>query len=328
MKILSTSYYDEFPIWTLPDWAVEELRTNFPDFEIVKLTSRDRLFDELPETDILFAWAVREDQIRAAKRLKWIHTGMAGLNWILIPTVVNSDILVSSSKGVHAIPIAEHTISLMLAFSRRLVDCVDAQRQGIWNRREIWGRTASFDELYGKVVGIFGLGALGVEIGRRARAFGMRVVGFKRNPDVKPDVAEAVYAPSMLDEILPSLDYLVIASPLTPETRNRIGRRQLDLMKASAFIVNVARGEIIDQEALVHALNSGRIAGAGLDVFVPDPLPDGHPLFSTRNLILTPHTSGVSHMLWRRVMDIWIENIRRFLNGRDLINQVDKTRGY
>lgn len=328
MKILSNSYYEEFPAWTFPDWAVDELRSRFPGFDVVKLTSRERLFDELPDTDILLAWAVRPEQIAAAKKLKWIHTGMAGLNWLLIPEVVNSDIIVSSSKGVHAIPIAEHTIAVMLAFSRRLADCFEAQQRGIWNRREIWEKTPSFDELYGKTIGIFGLGTLGSEIARRTHAFGMRVVGFKRNPEAKPDRVDAVYPQAMLDEILPSLDYLVIAAPLTAETKHAIGKKQFDRMKRSAFLVNIARGDIVDQDAMIEALNTGRIAGAGLDVFVPDPLPNGHPLFSTKNVILTPHTSGVSDMLWRRVMDIFVENIRRFMDGRELINQVDKTRGY
>ena len=216
----------------------------------------------------------------------------------------------------------------MLELSRRLADCLEAQRRSVWNRRDIWAATASFDELHGKTVGILGLGTLGAEIARRARAFGMRVVGFKRNTESGRDVADAVYAPGMLDELLPNLDYLVIAVPLTGETRSMIGRRQFERMKPSAFIVNIARGDIIDQDALIEALNTGRIAGAGLDVFVPDPLPDGHPLFSARNVILTPHVSGVSPMLWRRVMEIWVENIRRFLDGRELINQVDKRRGY
>lgn len=328
MKILSTCYYDEFPAWTLPDWAVDELRSKFPDFEVVKLTSRERVMDELPDTDILFTWLVRDHEVLAAKKLKWIHTGMAGLNWILIPPVVESDIIVSSSKGIHAIPIAEHVMSLMLAFSRRLLPCFDAQSRAIWNRREIWASVTSFDELYGKTAGVLGLGTLGSEIARLARAFGMRVVAFKRSQPAVKDLADVVYTPDMLDEILPSLDYLIVAVPLTPETKGMIGRHQLDRMKRSAFIVNIARGDIVEQDALIDALNSERIAGAGLDVFVPDPLPGGHPLFSTKNVILTPHISGVSHRLWRRVMDIWVENIRRFLDGRELINQVDKRRGY
>ena len=132
----------------------------------------------------------------------------------------------------------------------------------------------------------------------------------------------------MLNEILPVLDYLVIATPTTPETSGMIGRAQIERMKRSAFIVNIARGDILDQLALIDALNAGRIAGAALDVFIPDPLPNGSPLFTTRNLIITPHIAGNSPMLWRRIMDIWLENIRRFLAGKPLINQVDKTKGY
>jgi len=328
MKILSTTYHDEFPMWTLPDWAVEELQRKFPDVEVVKLTSNERVLQEISDSDILFAWSVRPEHVEAARKLKWIHTGMAGLSSILIPEVVNSDIIVSNSKGVHAITIAEHTLALMLQFSRRLVPCVERQREALWRRRQIWEAPLSFDELYGKTACVLGLGAIGSEIAKRAFAFGMRVIGIRRRIEDKPAWVETIYPPNMLDEILPKVDYLIIATPATEETTRMIGRRQFDRMKRSAFVVNIARGEIIDQPALMEALNGDRIAGAGLDVFVPDPLPDGHPLFSTRNLVLTPHVSGISPMLWPRIMELWVENIQRFLAGRPLINQVDKKRGY
>lgn len=328
MKTLSIAFYDEFPAWTLPDWAVQELREKFPDFEVVKLTSNERIMDELPDTDILLTWLVRQQQIAAAKKLKWIHTSSAGVSWILIPEVVNSDIIVSNSKGVHAITIAEHTMALLLQFSRRLMKCAEDQSKAEWRRSQIWNSPISFDELHGKTICVLGIGTLGAEIARRASAFGMRVVGIRKNVDQPVECVERLYPPQMLDEILPAVDYLIVAAPLTEETKGMIGKRQFDRMKQSAFIVNIARGEIIDQEALVDALNRDRIAGAGLDVFVPDPLPDGHPLFSTKNLVITPHVSGISPMLWRRIMDIWIENIHRFLAGKPLINQVDKLRGY
>jgi phosphoglycerate dehydrogenase-like enzyme len=328
MKILSTTYHHEFPAWTFPDWAVEELKQKFPDTEVVKLTSRERVLDEISNTDILLTWLVRPAEIAAAKKLRWIHIGMSGLGLILIPEVVNSDLIITNSRGVHAIPIAEHTMALMLQLSRRLSQCYAHQQQSISRRREIWESAMPFDELYGKTLCIVGVGALGTEIARRANAFGMRVIGIRKNVDVPADCVERMYPLSMLDELLPSIDYLVIAAPATGETVGIIGRPQFERMKRSAFIVNVARGEIIDQDALVDALNNGRIAGAALDVFVPDPLPDGHPLFSTKNLIVTPHISGVSTMLWRRIMDIWVDNIVRFREGRPLINVVDKYRGY
>jgi phosphoglycerate dehydrogenase-like enzyme len=328
MKIVSNTYHDEFPVWTLPEWAAQKIRDTFPGMEVVRLTSRVGLLDELKDADILFTWVVRPEHVRAAKKLKWIHTGMAGLTSILIPEVVNSDIIVSNSKGVHAIPIAEHTMALMLEFSRRLAVCLEHQRQSIWRRRDILESRVSFSELLGKTICILGMGAIGTEIAKRAKAFGMRVVGIRRQFHQANEFVDALHPASMLDELLPSVDFLVIAAPATDETTLMIGRHQLDRMKPSAFIVNIARGEIIDQNALVDALNNERIAGAGLDVFVPDPLPDNHPLFSTRNLVITPHVSGISPMLWHRVLDIWIENIRRFQEGKALVNQVDKKRGY
>jgi phosphoglycerate dehydrogenase-like enzyme len=328
MKILSTTYHEEFPAWSFPAWCAEELREKFPDFEIVRLTSPERIMQELPDTDILFAFQLRPEQIQAASKLKWIHTGIAGLTWILIPEVVNSDIIVSNSKGVHAIPMAEHTLALMLQFSRRLVRCLEDQRQAIWRRRRILESRTPFNELHGKTLGVLGIGTIGSEVAKRARAFGMRVIGIRKNPDIPVDCVDDLYPPDKLNEILPSLDYLVLAAPATPETTGMMGRRQLDLMKPSAFLVNIARGDIIDQDALIDALENERLAGAAIDVFIPDPIPDGHPLFAVKNLIITPHVSGNSPLLWRRVMDIWVENIHRFLAGRPLINQVDKQKGY
>src|SRR5262245_52515945 len=138
MKILSTTYHHEFPAWTLPDWAVDELRKKFPDIEVVKLTSRDRVLDEVSDADILFTWLVRPVEIEAARNLRWIHTGMSGLSSILIAEVINSDLIVTNSKGVHAIPIAEHTMALMLQLARRLKQCYQHQQQGVWRRGEIW----------------------------------------------------------------------------------------------------------------------------------------------------------------------------------------------
>src|SRR5262245_1048145 len=137
MKILSTTYHPEFPAWTLPDWAVDDLKRRFPDTEVVKLTSRERVLDEISNTDVLFTWLVRPAEIAAAKKLRWIHTGMSGLSFMLIPEVVQSDLILTNSKGVHAIPIAEHTIALMLQLARRLPQCYTHQQQAIWRRREI-----------------------------------------------------------------------------------------------------------------------------------------------------------------------------------------------
>jgi phosphoglycerate dehydrogenase-like enzyme len=216
----------------------------------------------------------------------------------------------------------------MLQFSRRLVQCFENQQKAIWDRREIWQSALPFNELFGKTVCILGLGTIGSEIARRAKAFGMNVVGIRRSFEQQTEGVDRMLPPRMLHEILPTADYLIIAAPTTPETKTMIGRAEFGRMKRSAFLINIARGDILDQDALVDALNGGLIAGAALDVFIPDPLPNGHPLFAVRNLIITPHISGNSPMLWRRVMDIWIENIRRFLAGQPLINQVVKTKGY
>ena len=329
MKILSTAFHPDFPAWCFPAWSMEEITSVFPDIDFVKLDSTGPILDEIRDADVLFAWKLTDRAFKAAKNLKWIHTGMSGMTWILIPPVVESDVLVSNSRGIHANTMGEHAMALILAFSRRLHDCMDFQRKAVWGRTEIYLRVPSFEELAGKTIGVVGFGAIGSEVARRARCFGMRVVGFKRDTSRRHEHADVLYVPERLDDILPEIDYLVISAPLTAETENMIGPAQLEKMKPTSVLINLARGEIVDQKALMEALEEDRIAGAGLDVFVPDPLPDGHPLFSTKNVILTPHISGTDPKLWRRVTDLFIENIRRFRDGRPLINQVeDKSKGY
>lgn len=328
MKILSTCFHEEFPAWTLPQWCVDEVIDSFTDIEFVRLTSSERIADEIVDADVLMAWRVDEDMFRLAQKLRWIHTGMAGLTWILIPPVVESQVVVSNGKGVHPPIMGEHAMALMLAFSRRLHDCLEFQRKAVWGRNEIYSRVPSFEGLCGKTVGIVGFGAIGAEVGRRARSFQMRVIGFKRNVDQDEGLADILCEPGELNDYLPEIDYLIIAAPLTEETEGMIGPVQLELMKSTAVLINLARGELIDQEALAAALENEQIAGAGLDVFVPDPLPDGHPLFSTKNLILTPHVSGTSPDMWRHITTLFIKNIKLFREGQELINQVNKERGY
>jgi phosphoglycerate dehydrogenase-like enzyme len=328
MKIVATLFNRVFSAWVMPDWCVDEVRRVFPDIEFVKLEGTDGLLDQVRDADIIFAARMTEESFRAASKLKWIHAPMAGLDYVLIPSVIDSDVLVSNSRGVHAEPMAEHAIGFMLMFARRLHDCLDAQRAGRWRRDEIYQKVPTFDELAGKTVGVLGFGAIGTEVAKRARAFGMRVVGFKRDISQRVEHADALHTPDRLEACLPDIDYLVIAVPGMRETNGMIGRAQLDLMKPTSVLINLSRGSIVDQDALVDALESEQIAGAGLDVFTPEPLPDGHPLYKTRNLILTPHISGTSPMLWRRTIDLFIENVHRFRDGRELINLVDKTRGY
>jgi phosphoglycerate dehydrogenase-like enzyme len=223
---------------------------------------------------------------------------------------------------------AEHAIGFMLMFAKRLHDCLDAQRAGVWRRDEIYRQVPTFEELAGKTVGILGLGATGSEVAKWARAFGMRVVGFKGDISQSSEHADRLYTPDRFDEHLPEIDYLVIAAPGIPETDGMIGRNHFEKMKRTSILINLSRGSIMDQDSLIDALESERIAGAGLDVFTPEPLPDGHPLYKTKNLILTPHISGTSPMLWRRTIDLFIENVHRFCDGRGLTNLVDKNRGY
>jgi len=312
----------------MPPWCGEELRRTFPDIDVVVMDSREGVYEEVADADILYAAHISERLFRTASRLRWIHAPMAGMDYLLIPAVVESDVVLTNSSGVHAPAMGEHAIGMMLTFTRRFHDCLRAQWEGRWMRDEIYRTVPSFDELAGKTLGILGFGAIGREVAKRARPFGMRVIGIRRDTSEDADLADQLLTPDRLDEVLPELDFLVIAVPGNPDTVGMIGRSRLARMKPTSVLINLARGSIVDQDALVDALNSGRLAGAGLDVFEPEPLEDGHPLFSARNLLLTPHVSGISPMLWRRQTDLFIENIRRFRDGRPLLNVIDKQRGY
>lgn len=328
MKLVTLVFNREFEPWAMPSWCGDELRRTFPDVDVVVLDSRERIYEEVADADVLYTAHISERLFRAASRLRWIHAPMAGMDYLLIPAVVESDILVTNSSGVHAPAMAEHTIGIMLSFSRRFHDCLHAQWEGRWKRDEIYRTVPSFDELAGKTVGILGFGAIGREVARRARPFGMRIIGIRRDTSKDTELADRLCRPEELDHVLPELDFLVIAVPGMADTVGMIGRSELDRMKPTAVLINLARGSIVDQDALIDALNSGRLAGAGLDVFDPEPLEDGHLLFRTRNLLLTPHVSGISPMLWRRQIDLFIKNIRRFRDGRPLLNLIDKQRGY
>lgn len=211
---------------------------------------------------------------------------------------------------------------MILAFAKRLHRAVRNQTAHRWDRAGTIG-----DELHGKTLGILGLGAIGRALAARAAAFGMRVVGTKRTPQDVPHV-ERVYPPEGTDEVLRQADYVAIVLPLTAATRGLIDGRALRLMKASAVLINVGRGAIVDEPALIDALQARRIAGAGLDVFEREPLPADSPLYDMEHVIITPHVSGASPAYYDRAIPLFCDNLRRFLAGQSLANVVDPARGY
>jgi phosphoglycerate dehydrogenase-like enzyme len=255
--------------------------------------------------------------------LRWLHTPSAGVDFLLIPEVIERKIVLTNSAGAHAIPIAEFVLLAMLGQAKRMRDLAALTPENAWEH----GRTLHLGELYERTLVILGLGHIGQEIARRAAAFGMRVIGSRRRPAPLAGVAQVV-GEEAWRALLPEADYIVIATPLTDATRGMLDAAALAQLRPSAYLINIARGEIIDTTALIAALEQGRLAGAALDVLPEEPLPPNHPLWRTPNVWITPHISSSSPRTSARAIAIFLENVRRDMAGQPLINLVDQQAGY
>jgi phosphoglycerate dehydrogenase-like enzyme len=237
-------------------------------------------------------------------------------------------VIVSNTRGVQAVPIAEHVLAVTLALAKQLPFVLENQRSARWSQNEFIGQRLPW-LLQGRTLGLIGVGTIGTTIAARARAFGMRTIAMRRRVGHSMvDDLDAEYGPGQLDQLLAQTDVLVIAAPLTPETMSLIGRKELAQMPKGAVVVNVGRAKILDSDALVDALHSGHIGGASLDVYWPEPLPADHPLWSAPNVILTPHTSGFRQGHWDETVALFAENLGRFERGEDLRFRVLPELGY
>jgi D-2-hydroxyacid dehydrogenase (NADP+) len=317
-----------FTFWRIPPELPAALQSRWPEMRVVHLESYDALPAELPDTDIFIGFTLTPSQLAAAKKLKWIHVTAAGVAQLMRPDVRASGVIVTNARGIHAIPIAEHTMGMMIAFARKFPASMRFQTASHWGQQEIWDMQPPPSELFGATLLIVGLGAIGSELARRARAFGMHVLAVTRSGKADGSLAERVFPSTNLLRALPEADYVVLAAPDTPETHHMIGARELAAMRRTACLVNIARGALVDELALIAALQRGAIAAAALDVAEQEPLPPESPLWRLDNVFITPHTSAVSEQLWPRQAKLIIENLERWFAGRELINRVDLTRGY
>lgn len=277
----------------------------------------------LDQAEVLIGWArMPVEVLRRAGKLRWIHSPSAGMD--RADPDDYRHLLLTNSSGAAAPPMAEYVIAAMLLFAKGFPHMARRQREHVWDRR------FTAREIGGRTCGIVGLGAIGRETARRARALGMRVVGIRRTisgPATDED-ADEMLPPNELPRLLRESDYVVLAVPLTDETRGMIGAEELAMMKPDAVLINIARGPVVDEEALIAALRDGAIAGAALDVFNQEPLPATSPLWDMENVIVTPHFSAGSDRYSERVAAIACENLRRYLAGEPLRNVVDLDRGY
>ena len=290
--------------------------------EVSVCKDKAQLPEAVRDVDILVvSWRLPAGSVAAADSLKWIHSIGAGVDGILTPDVLASKVVVTSSSGIHREPISEHVLGFMLSFVRGFHTFAHQQMKKEWKRFDL-------EELAGKTLGIIGLGEIGSEIAIRAKGFGMRVIAVKRNAGEKPSHVDELWMPDRLKNLLRESDFVVLSLPLTPETRGFIGESELRAMKKSAYFINISRGKIVQEAKLIQALREGWIAGAGLDVFEEEPLPEKSELWEMPNVIITPHVAGSNPQYTERAMAIFEENLKRFLNGQELANVVDKKIGY
>ncbi len=344
MRRLLLGLYHETEAWRIPDAEADRLRRDFPDLEVTRANSREELLAAVPGAEILFSWAPGEPVLSEAERLRWLHAPAAGVGAFITPSVLRRGVLLTNSRGVHAIPIAEHTLGMLVALARQLRHAIRDQITTGLDRERWWIGSGRPTELSGRTLGLFGYGAIGREIARRALAFGMRVIAVRRHPESPPawdpDLLVAlglpaeeprldrVMGPVELHRMLSEADAVVIAAALTPETEGVFDAAAFRSMKPGAWLVNVARGKIVRERDLIGALREGRVGAAALDVFETEPLPRESELYTLENVILTPHTSGNSTGFWARAMALFRENLRRDAAGLPLLNRVDLTRGY
>ncbi len=300
--------------------AIAQIREIMPGYDVRVTQDRDEMESLLGEMEIAAGWPLGALIVRAPK-LRWYQQWMAGSDWLSRhPEAIEQDFLLTNASGVHGVQIGEHILAFMLAFVRRLPAAVRQQAAHEWKAFPGEG----LGELYERTLLMVGLGPIGRRTAQVAAALGMHVIGVRRSGGEPPPGVDALYTPDRLHWVLPQADFVALAVPLTSATRGLIGERELRLMKPSAFLVNVGRGRLIDEEALVRSLREGWIAGAGLDVFETEPLPPESPLWDLPNAILTSHYAGASPRYYERAMPIFLDNLRRYRDGTQLRNLVDK----
>lgn len=295
----------------------KELESEFPDVIIRPCKTESEVGDFIGEARILLTFSISDELIRKAVNLDWIQALGTGVDAILDLPSLPKGILITSTRGIHGPQMSELAVLLMLALTRRFPDMVRNQDNAVWNR---W----QGELLLHKKAGILGLGAVGEEIARKCKAFGMTVYGVNRSKK-QVEAVDRFFGLDGLLAVAREVDYFIVVVPLTPETRGMVGTEVISTMKRSAFLLNLARGPVIDEKALIHALESGTIAGAALDVFNEEPLPQSHPLWKMKNVIVTPHIGGTSTSYVTQALSVFRENLRRFLNGErlTLINVVE-----
>lgn len=349
---------DRRPIWAMPGWVPGRIRDALPPtWELVveeEVTDGSgdgagrvapSVLEAVASADVYFGYGIPAEILRAAPGLRWVHSGAAGVGSSLTPEMRASPVVFTNSAGIHAAPMAETVLGMILHFGRGLDLAAANQARGVWSTEPYYRAGAPLREMVETTVGVVGFGGIGREIARRVASLGARVLAVKRSPPGPGDGAlepvagggslassvEVCHGPEGLERVLRESDVVVLCAPETDQTRGLIDAGALARMKDGAVLVNVGRGKVVDEDALVEALRSGKLRGAGLDVFAHEPLAPGHPLWALPNVLVTPHVSAVTRRFWERETGLILRNLERHLAGAppaEWENVVDKDAGY
>jgi phosphoglycerate dehydrogenase-like enzyme len=329
--------------WSLtPDGAARILESSPPGWRVHIVQSptssdgdgpprpSDEVMNAVADAEVYFGFGIPRELFVAAPRLRWVHSAAAGVGTALHEEMRNSDVMLTNSAGIHAVPIAEYVVAGVLHFLRGLDFAVEQQSDGRWDKARFVADDAPLREMDTVRALVIGSGGLGGEAAKRLTALGARCTGVRRRVELgPPEGFERVISLDQLDAELPSHDVIVLAAPLTPQTKGLFDARRLDLLPRRAIVVNVARGAQLDEEAVIDRLRDGRLRGAVLDVFREEPLAADSPLWQLRRVLLTPHISPVSPgRFWPRQLDLFLDNWNRYVRGEPLKNLVDKEAGY
>lgn len=314
--------------WNIPETHVELLRQRFPGVLFKHALSEEEAVAEAADADIILTARLPASVIQHAPRLRWLQSSASSVSALPLGDLASMKVVVTNTRSVQGGPIAETVMGGILVLSRRFDLTLAAQRDRRWIQNEMTGDNTPWS-LQRKTMTILGLGSIGQEVARRAHAFGMKVTGIRRRVgEPKPSFVDRVLSPDQLEAGLRGCDVLVIAAPFLASTDRRIGAAQLALLNRGALLVNVARGKIVDQAAMIGALQAGHLGGAVLDVFDREPLDPASPLWILPNVVITPHIASLRPDHWDDVIDLFGENLRRFQRGDSLLNIVDVNAGY
>jgi phosphoglycerate dehydrogenase-like enzyme len=303
---------------------IESIKKALPGSKIARALDESDLIQAGSDSEVLLTWGMYRpaDFCRAANELKWIHALSAGVDGLLsVPEIRSRRIRVTATKGIHGLPIAEHTLGMILCLARGFH--VLRERQ----LRKEWRKYLEADEIQGKTVGVLGLGNIGRVVAHKCKLLGMRVIALDLQPG-EDKIVDRFYPARDAIALMQESDYVVITLPLTPDTHHLVGETQLRAMKKSACLINVARGKIVDERALIKALKEGWIAGAGLDVFETEPLPPTSELWGLPNVIISPHMSAISPQYMDRAIAVFCEDLTRFAQGKALLSEVNWDSGF